>query len=223
MTNHLTFRQRRPPAPASARTRASSSIRPPWPTSTAAGKPEIIVGSNEEYAVGDRRRGSAQRRRRSTHCLDLGDLARAGVLKFANGRVYAIQATGREPGQQPVPARLAARRSGSSTPACCPTSARASTARRSSRRSAALRGGGGLKVGVTPDAGPGLHPQPRRQLVLRADRRGRQHAADRLRARAGQVRPPDLRRCRLSRLRVAQRALDRLLRAGGRPRCGRSI
>ncbi len=63
---------------------------------------------------------------------------------------------------------------------------------------------------------PGLHPQPERELVLRHDRRARQHARDRLRAGRAPLRHADVRRGRLPGIRHARRAHDLVLRPDDR-------
>ena len=54
--------------------------------------PSIVVGSNEEYLVGTGNEGPINSA--TTSSASLGVLGTAGVLHFANGRVYAIKASG---------------------------------------------------------------------------------------------------------------------------------
>ncbi len=122
------------------------------------GKPEIVIGSNEEYLAGTGDEG--QINAGAVTAASLTVLGKTGVLKFANGRVYAIKATGGrmscsggschstafEPGWPKkvgiVDAGLlpdvgeGVNGSPVVAPLTCPD------------------GGYGMKIGVTPDAGP---------------------------------------------------------------------
>jgi hypothetical protein len=125
---------------------------------TIGGKPAIIVGSNEEYGVGTGDEG--QINAGDFTAASLGVLGQTGLLSFANGRVYAIKATGGTitcaggtchstaylPGwpkkvgiiDQGLLPDVGEGINGSPVvaPLTCP------------------RGGAGMKIGVTPDAGP---------------------------------------------------------------------
>jgi hypothetical protein len=131
--------------------------------------PSIIVGTNEEYLAGQGDEGELNAS--GVNTASLGVVGASGLLKFANGRVYAINASGC-----------------SSDPSSCATGGLACASAKCS--SSAFRegwpakigiidagllpdvgegingspvvapvlcpeGGEGLKVGVTPDAGPG--------------------------------------------------------------------
>jgi hypothetical protein len=115
------------------------------------GKPEIIVGSNEEYPVGTGDEGPINVS--PTNALLTSAVGRAGVLTEANGRVYAIRATGRRGGRNPFlpgwPHKIGIIDAGllpdvgegiNGSPVVAPLRCPS--------------GGPGAKVGVTPDAGP---------------------------------------------------------------------
>ena len=57
---------------------------------TGDGKPEIVVGTNEEYAAA----ADGGLNVGSFNAASLGVLGQAGILKFANGRLYAIRGNG---------------------------------------------------------------------------------------------------------------------------------
>lgn len=112
---------------------------------TGDGKPKIVVGTNEEYDPSAEGGLNVS----SFSATELAPLAATGVLKFANGRLYALSAGGGPkpflPGWPFKVARIAAELlpvvgegiTGSPVigPVSCPS------------------GGGGSKVGVMPDAG----------------------------------------------------------------------
>jgi len=115
------------------------------------GRPEIIVGSNEEYPAGTGDEGQVNIS--PTNSLITSLIARSGVLTMANGRVYAIHADGnRHPGGPFLrgwPHKIGIIDAGllpdvgegiNGSPVVAPLRCPS--------------GGGGLKVGVTPDAGP---------------------------------------------------------------------
>ncbi len=122
------------------------------------GKAEIIVGSNEEYSVNTGDEGSINAGALTS--TSLGALGATGILSFANGRVYAIKASGGrmtcgagichssafEPGW---PVKIGIIDAGllpdvgegiNGSPVAAPLSC--------------PDGGNGLKIGVSPDAGP---------------------------------------------------------------------
>jgi Subtilase family len=131
--------------------------------------PSIIVGTNEEYLVNKGNEGGINSAKTTT--ASLGLLGTTGILKFANGRVYAIKASGYS--SEPS--------SGVTGGFSCASSQCTSSAFRTGWPvkigiiDAGLlpdvgegingspvvapitcpEGGGGLKIGVTPDAGPG--------------------------------------------------------------------
>jgi hypothetical protein len=115
------------------------------------GHPSVVVGSNEEYPVGTGDEGSVNIS--PTNSLLTSLVAKAGQLNLANGRVYAIRHDGALAGQPFLPGwphkigiidagllpDVGEGVNGSPVVATfrCPT------------------GGGGAKVALTPDAGPG--------------------------------------------------------------------
>ena len=83
------LRRRRVPT---SSTRARSSTRRRSATSAGDAQPEIVVGTNEEYAVDKGTEGALQRLVHKSPALSL--LAPVGLLDFANGRIYAIKPGG---------------------------------------------------------------------------------------------------------------------------------
>ena len=131
--------------------------------------PSIIVGTNEEYAVNVGDEGPINAGGVST--ASLGLIGQTGILNFANGRVYAIKASGCS-----SDAASCATGGFSCASSHCTSSAfRAGWPVKIGIIDAGLlpdvgegingapivapiscpQGGSGLKVGVTPDAGPG--------------------------------------------------------------------
>jgi hypothetical protein len=108
------------------------------------GRPEIVVGTNEEYAAdkdGGLNAGSV-----NTTSLSL--IGQAGVLSYANSRVYAFSATGQlVPGW---PAKV-----GIINSELLPDVGEGITGSPVLAKLTCPSGGAGVKVGVIPDAGPG--------------------------------------------------------------------
>jgi hypothetical protein len=113
------------------------------------GKPEIVVGTNEEYRAGQ----DGGLNTGNLSALTIPPLAGLGVLSPSNGRVYALRANGSlVPGWPVKVARIMSELlpvvgegvDGSPVigPVTCPS------------------GGAGMKVGVTPDAGLGYVLNP---------------------------------------------------------------
>ncbi|HEX4187611.1 MAG TPA: hypothetical protein VHY83_06925 [Solirubrobacteraceae bacterium] len=106
--------------------------------------PSIIVGSNEEYLTGAGNEGAINSA--TTSSASLGVLGTAGVLHFANGRVYAIKASGY-----------------SSEPSSAATGGFSCSG--SQCTSAAFRSGWPVKIGIInagllPDVGEGINGSP---------------------------------------------------------------
>ncbi len=115
------------------------------------GHPSIIIGSNEEYPVGTGDEGDINIS--PTNSLLTSAIGKAGLLSLANGRLYAIKHDGDRSGHPFLPGwpvkigiidagllpDVGEGINGSPVvaPVRCPS------------------GGTGLKIGVTPDAGPG--------------------------------------------------------------------
>ena len=149
-TNYITFRNV-DPSPGISEDQGKLVDTPALADIDGSGKPEIIVGSNEEYAVGTGDEG--QLNVSPTNSLLTSAIGRAGVLKMANGRVYAIRSTGSRGGQSPFlpgwPHKIGIIDAGllpdvgegiNGSPVVAPVHCPS--------------GGSGAKVGVTPDAGP---------------------------------------------------------------------
>ncbi|TMK23718.1 MAG: hypothetical protein E6G62_11000, partial [Actinobacteria bacterium] len=131
--------------------------------------PSIVVGTNEEYLVGKGNEGSINSAKTSS--ASLGLLGTAGVLKFANGRVYAIKAGG----YSSEPSSSATGGFSCSGSQCTSSAFRSGWPVKIGIIDAGLlpdvgegingspvvapltcpEGGQGPKIGVTPDAGPG--------------------------------------------------------------------
>jgi hypothetical protein len=129
--------------------------------------PSIIVGTNEEYLVNTGDEGPINSA--ATTTASLGVLGASGVLSFANGRVYALKTGGADPASRATgglscegshctssairpgwPVKVGIIDAGllpdvgegiNGSPVVAPVTC--------------PQGGGGLKIGVTPDAGPG--------------------------------------------------------------------
>ncbi len=130
--------------------------------------PSIVIGSNEEYLAKQGNEGAINA---GLTTASLGVLGQSGVLKFANSRVYAINASG----CSTDPSSCAT--GGFSCPAghCSSVAIRAGWPAKVGLIDAGLlpdvgegingspvvapvacpEGGEGMKIGVTPDAGPG--------------------------------------------------------------------
>jgi hypothetical protein len=108
------------------------------------GKPEIVVGTNEEYAAD--KDGGLNAGAINTTSLTL--LGQTGVLSFANSRVFAFHADG-----SPVegwPAKV-----GIINAELLPDVGEGTTGSPVLAKLTCASGGAGVKVGVIPDAGPG--------------------------------------------------------------------
>jgi hypothetical protein len=106
--------------------------------------PTVVVGSNEEYLTGQGDEGSIDAGAVTT--TTLGALGETGLLKFANGRVYAIKAGGC-----------------SSEPSSCATGG--FTCHEAHCTSSAYREGWPAKIGIIdagllPDVGEGINGSP---------------------------------------------------------------
>src|SRR5437588_9349987 len=106
--------------------------------------PSIVVGSNEEYLVNTGNEGGLNSAKTSS--ASLGLLGTAGVLQFANGRVYAIKAGGY-----------------SSEPSSSATGGFSCSG--SQCTSSAFRSGWPVKIGIIdagllPDVGEGINGSP---------------------------------------------------------------
>ena len=159
-TNHLTFSiTRAKPNPGISEDQGKLIDTPAVADINGSGRPSIIVGSNEEYLVNTGDEGPINAGNLTS--TSLGALGATGLLNFANGRVYAIKPTGgtmtcsagtcsSTAFQAGWPVKLGIIDAGllpdvgegvNGSPVVAPVSCPS--------------GGGGLKIGVTPDAGPG--------------------------------------------------------------------
>jgi hypothetical protein len=159
VTNHLTFSTTKAsPKPGIDEDQGKLVDTPAVAVIDSSGKPSIIVGSNEEYAVGTGDEG--QINVGTTTGSSIQAFGQSGILGFANGRVYAIKSTGGVMTCAGGTCRSTAFESGWPkkvgiidrgllpdvgegidgspvvAPLTCPS------------------GGSGSKIGVTPDAGP---------------------------------------------------------------------
>ncbi|HUE25274.1 MAG TPA: hypothetical protein VMP89_00755 [Solirubrobacteraceae bacterium] len=165
VTNHLTFSTTRAePNPGIDEDQGKLIDTPAIADINGSGKPSIIVGSNEEYLANTGDEGAINAGNLTS--TSLGALGATGLLNFANGRVYAIKSTGGamtcaagkcssdafEPGW---PVKLGIIDAGllpdvgegvNGSPVVAPLTC--------------PFGGSGLKIGVTPDAGPGYILNP---------------------------------------------------------------
>ena len=171
-------------------------------------RPEIVVGTNEEYATNQGNEGPLNSSTFNATTVAL--LAQVGGIPFpdnpadglakTNGRVFAIHPEGEDHAGGPFlsgwPVKV-----GSSSPRCFRWSARALRALRRSGRSSA-RTAAGAEGGHGRGRRPRVHPQRGRAVLLRAGGRQGHHPADRLQrepaevrhARDPRIRAPDLRR-----------------------------
>jgi hypothetical protein len=131
--------------------------------------PSIVVGTNEEYLVNTGNEGGINSAKTTT--ASLGVLGTTGILKFANGRVYAIKAGG----YSSEPASSATGGFTCASAQCTSSAFRPGWPVKIGIIDAGLlpdvgegingspiaapitcpEGGEGVKIGVTPDAGPG--------------------------------------------------------------------
>jgi hypothetical protein len=157
VTNHLTFSTSRTKANPGIAEDQGKLVDTPA-VAEIAGKPAIIVGSNEEYHVGTGDEG--QINAGELTAASLGVIGQSGLLSFANGRLYAIKPTGGTLTCAHGTCRSTAFESGwpkklgiveagllpdvgegiNGSPVVAPLRC--------------PRGGSGMKIGVLPDAGP---------------------------------------------------------------------
>jgi hypothetical protein len=112
------------------------------------GKPEIVIGTNEEYDA-DKDGGLNAG---DINTTSLAVIGQAGVLSYANSRVYAFPATGTTD-RQPLkgwPAKV-----GIINSELLPDVGEGITGSPVLANLTCASGGSGVKVGVIPDAGPG--------------------------------------------------------------------
>jgi Subtilase family len=149
VTDHVTFKNV-DPSPGLAEDQGKLIDTPAVASIDGSSRPSIIVGSNEEYAAGTGDEGPVNIT--PTDAVLTSLFGRAGLLKLANGRVYAIRSNGTSSGNPFLPGwphkiglidagllpDVGEGINGSPVvaPLRCPV------------------GGAGMKVGVTPDAGP---------------------------------------------------------------------
>ena len=150
-TNHVTFNSHASANPGIDEDQGKIIDTPAVADIDGSGHQAIIVGSNEEYATGTGDEGGINAGGVST--ATLGVIGQTGVLGFANGRVYAIKHDGNASGKPFLagwPKKVGIIDRGllpdvgegvNGSPVVAPLSCPS--------------GGGGMKVAVTPDAGPG--------------------------------------------------------------------
>ncbi len=148
-TGHITFRNV-DPSPGLSEDQGKLIDTPAVADVTGSGHPSILVGSNEEYGAGTGDEGAVNIS--PGNALLTSAIGKAGLLKFANGRVYAVAWNGNRSGHPFLPGwphkigiidagllpDVGEGINGSPVvaPLRCPS------------------GGGGMKIAVTPDAGP---------------------------------------------------------------------
>jgi hypothetical protein len=150
LTGHITFRNV-DPHPGLSEDQGKIIDTPAVVPLDASGRPAIIVGTNEEYGAGTGDEGPVNIS--PTNGLLTSSIARSGLLKLANGRLYAIRADGARGGQSPFlkgwPAKVGIIDAGllpdvgegiNGSPVVAPLRCPS--------------GSFGAKIGVTPDAGP---------------------------------------------------------------------
>ncbi len=114
------------------------------------GYPEVIVGTNEEYPVGEG--DESQINAGSTNSLTTSVIGQTGLLTFANGRVYAIKHDGTHSGKPFLPGWPA--KVGIIDAGLLPDVGEGVNGSPVVARFSCPSGGVGEKIGVTPDAGP---------------------------------------------------------------------
>ncbi len=150
VTNHITFRNV-DPSPGLDEDQGKLIDTPAVANIDHSGHPSILLGSNEEYGAGTGDEGPVNIS--PANSLLTSVIGKAGVLKFANGRVYAVAWNGNRSGHPFLPGwphkvgiidagllpDVGEGVNGSPViaPLRCPS------------------GGSGMKIAVTPDAGPG--------------------------------------------------------------------
>jgi hypothetical protein len=112
------------------------------------GRPEIVVGTNEEYDADNDGGLNAG----SVNTTSLSVIGQAGVLSYANSRVYALRASGPDVGK-PLPGWPA--KVGIINSELLPDVGEGITGSPVLAKLTCASGGAGVKVGVIPDAGPG--------------------------------------------------------------------
>ncbi len=123
------------------------------------GKPEIVVGTNEEYDAGKDGGLNAG----AINTTSLAAIGQAGVLSYANSRVYAFKADGTLVSGWPA-------KVGIINSELLPDVGEGITGSPVLAKLTCPSGGAGVKVGVIPDAGPGYVFNADGVVLLRAVR-----------------------------------------------------
>ena len=189
--------------------------------------PSIIVGTNEEYLAGQGDEGELNAS--GVNTASLGAVGASGLLTFANGRVYAINASG----CSSDPSSCATGGLKCESAKCTASDFREGWPAKIGIIDAGLlpdvgegingspvvapvlcpEGGEGLKVGVTPGRRARLRAQRQRHVLLRLGRRQVHRAADRRQREREQNRHADLPGRRRAGVRHARRHDDEHVRA----------
>jgi hypothetical protein len=182
-TNHLTFSTTRAaPNPGIDEDQGKIIDTPAVADLAGSGKPSIIVGTNEEYAVNTGDEGPINAG--SLTSASLGALGQTGLLNFANGRVYVIKPTGGQMTCSGGSCRSSAFEAGwpkkvgiinggllpdvgegiNGSPVVAPLTC--------------PNGGTGEKIGLTPDAGPAYIFNPNGSSCYGTDQSGRDNTLE---------------------------------------------
>ncbi len=146
------------------------------------GKPEIVVGTNEEYAVNTGDEGPINAGGLTS--ASLGVLGATGLLPFANGRVYAIKATGGRMtcsgGRCHSSAFVAGwpKKVGIIDRGLLPDVGEGVDGSPVVAPVSCPDGGHGMKIGVTPDAGPSYLFNPNGTSCYGTDQSGRDNSLE---------------------------------------------
>jgi hypothetical protein len=183
VTNHLTFSTTRAqPNPGIDEDQGKIADTPAVAKIDGSGKPSIIVGSNEEYAVNTGDEGAINAGNFTS--ASVGVLGSTGVLSYANTRVYAIKSTGgaltcsagtcnSSAYQSGWPKKLGIINRGllpdvgegvNGSPVVAPVTCPS--------------GGSGMKIGVTPDAGPAYIFNPNGSSCYGTDQSGHDNSLE---------------------------------------------
>jgi hypothetical protein len=146
-THHLTFR-RVDPDPGLSEDQGKIIDTPA--VATIGGRQVIVVGTNEEYGAGTGDEGATNIS--PANALLSSPFARAGLLKLANGRVYAIRADRARRGRPFLPGWPA--KVGMVDAGLLPDVGEGVNGSPVVARLRCPSGGYGTKIAVTPDAGP---------------------------------------------------------------------
>jgi len=183
VTNHLTFSSSRASANPGIDEDQGKIIDTPAVAKLGRSKtPSILIGTNEEYAVGTGDEG--QINAGGTSAASLGLVGKTGVLGFANGRLYALRSTGGR-----LTCSGGSCRSGAILPGwpkkigiidrgLLPDVGEGINGSPVVAPLSCPDGGSGMKIGVTPDAGPAYLFNPNGSSCYGKDSSGRDNTLE---------------------------------------------